>query len=140
MTVSCGLAPLSTIKVSAGKQTHSLSLSLPQTQTHRHKRSIYQYQQSRYDFIIDGKQRCQLSGILFHFEMQTEENLGSRLGLRSRFLGEYFGGAGKRREQFGSEAPLTNFSVQLSTTALQDCVPIQTVWTNLSRLCWLHSL
>ncbi len=46
--------------------THSLFLSHSQTQTHRHKRSIHQYQQSGYDFTIDGKQRCQLSGILFH--------------------------------------------------------------------------
>lgn len=37
------------------RETHTASF----LQTHRHKQSIYQYQQSSYDFTFDGKQHRQ---------------------------------------------------------------------------------
>lgn len=151
MTVSCGLAPLSTIKVSAGKHKQPLSFSLSNTNT-----------PSKTEHLLKSTERLWLHpwweaalslsrhtvSLIMLLRTQTQQSLRSRFGLRAGVVWEYFGGWGKCLRWLGP-ARLSHFwlkfgsrygSIQLSMTARQDCVLIQTIWINLIRLCWRRAL
>lgn len=156
MTVSCGLAVPSTIKASAGKHTHSLCLS---DLKHKHKDTNEESTNINIAVMISSLMGNSTvselaSGLTYNVSFEhVPSDLRSHFDFRSRFLWEYFSGLRKCPEQFGLErlrhlCCLTGFSLtghssiqtccgssQLSVTALQDYVPIQTI-----RLCWLPAL